>query len=31
VIRLRAARVGFDRDRLDRPVVGTLREIPAEI
>jgi glutamate synthase (NADPH/NADH) small chain len=28
VTRLRASRVEFDRDRLDRPVVGTLREIP---
>jgi glutamate synthase (NADPH/NADH) small chain len=28
VKRLRAARVEFDRDRLDRPIVGTMREIP---
>jgi len=28
VTRLRAARVEFDRDRLDRPIVGTMREIP---
>ena len=28
VTRLRAARVEFDRDRLDRPLLGTMREIP---